>query len=51
MTNQLAALASREPPVMMEAPWPGPRGRFAGRRGPGEKGKLARTMLKEARHR
>ena len=51
MTNQLAALAGREPPVMMEAPLLEPRGRSAVRPGRGEKGKLARTMLKEARHR
>jgi len=51
MTSQLAALAGREPPVMMEAPLLEPWGRSAGQPGRGEKGKLARTMLKEARHR
>ena len=46
MANQVAALAGREPPVMMEAPR-----RSAGRPGRGDEGKPARTMVKEARHR
>jgi hypothetical protein len=51
MTNQLAALAGREPPAKMEAPLPEPWARSACRARRGETGKLARTMLKEARHR
>jgi len=47
MANQAAALAGREPPVMMEAPL----ARSAGRPGRGDEGKLARTIVKEARHR
>ncbi len=47
MVNQAAALASREPPVMMEAP----PARSAARPGCGDEGKLARTIVKEARHR
>jgi hypothetical protein len=46
MVNQIAALAGREPPVMMEAPR-----RSAVRPGRGEEGTLDRTMVKEARHR
>ncbi len=47
MANQVAALAGREPPVMMEASL----ARSAGWPGCGDEGKLARTILKEARHR
>ena len=47
MSNQAAALAGHEPPVMMEAP----PARSAGGPGCGDQGKLARTIVKEARHR
>ena len=47
MPNQVAAFAGREPTVMMEAP----PARSAGWPGCGDEGKLARTIVKEARHR
>jgi hypothetical protein len=56
MANQVAALASRELPVMMGETLAittglGPLGQSAGRNGRGDEGSLAQTMVKEARYR
>jgi hypothetical protein len=50
MANQVAALAGREPPVMMEAPCSNHGADPQADRGAGSM-EEARTILKEARHR